>query len=248
MPVSLHFDNVWLDEDGGGVPEFDAGPVTFTGTGKFSRGIPNVDGQGYNFIDTAILSMVLTGTVAGDQVTIRAGTEQGLSASTGKIREQTPGTLFPADTWFDVFFVIDSTDSKYNGMHNCGPGGPQPVRLNGVTLSVPGTYVEYLVPSCPLAPPPASCATACDEALMGDGEIIPMNPMRMCTGTDPAGNPVLVYVGGIAEWPGTAAGPDSLADSSAGSGFNYTALGAALGAAAVALAAGAWFARRRWAR
>ena len=248
MPVSLHFDNVWLDEDGGGVPEFEAGPATFTGTGKFSRGIPNVDGQGYNFIDTAILSMVLTGTVAGDQVTIRAGTEQGLSASTGKIREQTPGTLFPADTWFDVFFVIDSTDSKYNGMHNCGPGGPQPVRLNGVTLSVPGTYVEYLVPSCPLAPPPASCATACDEALMGDGEIIPMNPMRMCTGTDPAGNPVLVYVGGIAEWPGTAAGPDSLADSPAGSGFNYTALGAALGAAAVALAAGAWFARRRWAR
>jgi hypothetical protein len=55
-------------------------------------------------------------------------------------------------------------------------------------------------------------------------------------------------VGGIAEWPGAAAGPDSLADSSAGSGFNYTALGAALGAAAVALAAGAWLTRRRWVR
>jgi hypothetical protein len=77
---------------------------------------------------------------------------------------------------------------------------------------------------------------------------MPMSPMRMCTGYDPAGNAIWVSVGGIAEWPGTAAGPDSLADSSAGSGFNYTALGAALGAVAVALAAGAWFARRRWTR
>jgi hypothetical protein len=185
--------------------------------------------------------------VADDQVTIRAGTQQGLSASTGKIREQTPGTLFPADTWFDVFFVIDSSDSKYHGMQNCDLGaGPQSVRLNGVTLSVPGTYVDYLVPSCPLAPPPASCAIACEAE--GGGEVMPMSPMRMCTGYDPSGNPIWVYVGGIAEWPGTAAGPDSLADSSAGSGFNYTALGAALGAAAVALAAGAWFVRRRWAR
>jgi hypothetical protein len=249
MPVSLHFAHVYLDEDDNGVPETDAGAATFTGTGKFSRGIPYLEGV-YNTIDTAILSMVLTGTVAGYQVTIKAGTEQSLSASTGKIREQTPGTLFPADTWFDVFFKIVSTDPDYGVMQNCNFGaGAQSVRLNGVTTAIPDTYVEYLVPSCPLAPPPASCATACQGGgLLGVGEVIPQSPMRMCTGTDPSGNPVLVYVGGIAEWPGTAAGPDSLADSSAGSGFNYTALGAALGAAAVALAAGAWFARRRWAR
>jgi hypothetical protein len=57
-------------------------------------------------------------------------------------------------------------------------------------------------------------------------------------------------VGGIAELPGTTAGPDLSAESSSGSGFNYTALAGALAAAAavVVLAAGAWFARRRWVR
>jgi len=245
MPVSLHFANVWLDEDDNGVPETNVGAATFSGTGKFSRGTPYPSG-GYNTIDTAITSMVLTGTVHGYQVTIKAGTEQELSASLGKIREQTPGTLYPADTWFDLFFEVDSADPLYDKLWNCNG---QSVRLNGVTMAIPAAGVDYLVPSCPLAPPPASCAVACQGGgLLGDGEVMPMSPMRMCTGYDPAGNAIWVSVGGIAEWPGTAAGPDSLADSSAGSGFNYTALGAALGAVAVALAAGAWFARRRWTR
>jgi len=67
---------------------------------------------------------------------------------------------------------------------------------------------------------------------------------------DGPGSFSFVGVGGIAEWPGTTAGSDESAPSSSGSGFNYTALGAALAAvAAVAvLAAGAWLARRRWAR
>jgi len=245
MPVSLHFANVWLDEDDNGVPETPVGAVTFSGTGKFSRGTPYPSGE-YNTIDTAITSMVLTGTVAGYSVTIKAGTEQGLPASLGKIRERTPGTLYPADTWFDLLFEVDSADSHYGTLWNCNG---QSVRLNGVTMAIPAAGVDYLVPSCPLAPPPASCAVACQGGgLLGDGEVMPMSPMRMCTGYDPAGNAIWVSVGGIAEWPGTAAGPDSLADSSAGSGFNYTALGAALGTVAVALAAGAWFARRRWTR
>jgi len=245
MPVSLHFANVWLDEDDNGVPETPVGAVTFSGTGKFSRGTPYPSG-GYNTIDTAITSMVLTGTVAGYSVTIKAGTEQGLPASPGKIRERTPGTLYPADTWFDLLFEVDSADPDYGTLWNCNG---QSVRLNGVTMAIPAAGVDYLVPSCPLAPPPASCAVACQGGgLLGDGEVMPMSPMRMCTGYDPAGNAIWVSVGGIAEWPGTAARPDSLADSSAGSGFNYTALGAALGAVAVALAAGAWFARRRWTR
>jgi hypothetical protein len=245
MTVSLHFANVWLDEDDNGVPETPVGAVTFSGTGKFSRGTPYPSG-GYNTIDTAITSMVLTGTVAGYSVTIKAGMEQGLPASLGKIRELRPGTLYPADTWFDLFFEVDSADPDYGTLWNCNG---QSVRLNGVTMAIPAAGVDYLVPSCPLAPPPASCAVACQGGgPLGDGEVMPMSPMRMCTGYDPAGNAIWVSVGGIAEWPGTAAGPDSLADSSAGSGFNYTALGAALGAVAVALAAGAWFARRRWTR
>ena len=55
-------------------------------------------------------------------------------------------------------------------------------------------------------------------------------------------------VGGIAEWPSTAAETDLSADSSAGSGSNYVVLGGALAAVAVALAAGAWLTRRRRAR
>jgi len=73
------------------------------------------------------------------------------------------------------------------------------------------------------------------------------NTEQMWRATIPSGNAIL-GVGGIAEWPGTAAEPDSAADAPAGSGFNYTALGGALAAAAGALAVGAWFARRRWVR
>jgi len=227
----------------------DAGAATFAGTGKFARGTPYVSGT-YNTIDTEVLSMVLTGTVYGDQVTVKAGTDWGLAASTGKIREQTPGTLYPADTWFDLFFRVESSDSKYNGTENCA----QAVRFSGVTMAVPATYVEYLVPSCPLEPPPASCVQGCGEAgflaasEMPDQVLDEMNEQRFWC-TKPSGNAIL-GVGGIAEWPGTAAGPDSSADSRAGSGFNYTALGGALAAAAAVavLAAGAWLARRRWAR
>jgi len=249
LPVSLHFADVWLDEDDNGVPETPVGAVTFSGTGKFSRGIPYMDGV-YNTINTAILSMELHGMVGVYPVTIKAGTEQGLPPSPGKIREQMPGTLFPADTWYDVFFEIVG-DPDYGTLRNCNfGGGSQSVRLNGVTMAIPATYVQYFVPSCPLAPPPASCAVACQVVggLSVASGVIPLSPMRMCTGYDPSGNAIWVTVGGIAEWPGTAAGADLSADSSAGSGFNCTALGAALGAAAVALAAGAWFARRRWAR
>jgi hypothetical protein len=240
---------VYLDDDGDGVPEVDAGAATFTGTGKFSRGAPYVSG-GYNTINTEILSMVLKGTVHGDQVTIKAGTQQGLSASTGKIREQTPGTAYPADTWFDLFFEVDSTNLNYGVTRNCEFGGvPQAVHFTGVTTSIPATYVEYHVSSCPVEPPPSSCVAGCAASVMlAANEVTDqMSDMRYwCTGG--SGTSVALSVGGIAELPDTTAGPDSLVDSSSGSGFNYTALGAALAAAAVALAAGAWFVRRRWAR
>jgi hypothetical protein len=245
LPVSLSFEHVYLCAEGGAPPCLDVGAATFSGTGQFVRGIPYLSG-GYNTIDTEVRSMVLTGTVYGDQVTIKAGTLQGLSASTGKIREQTPGTLYPADTWFDLFFKVESSDSNYDDTQNCNfGGGAQAVRFTGVTMDIPAKYVEYHVPSCPLEPPPADCVAGC-----GESGLLAVNAgydeaRYYCAGGSGQG---VLSVGGIAERPDTAAGPDSLADSSAGSGFNYTALCAALGAAAVALAAGAWFARRRWAR
>ncbi len=53
----------------------------------------------------------------------------------------------------------------------------------------------------------------------------------------------------LAETLGTGAGPDSLVDSSSGSSFNYAALAGGLAAAAaVAVAVGGWYARRRWLR
>ena len=247
MPVSLHFDHVYLcAEEGTPTPGcLDVGAATFSGTGKFARGTPYQSG-GYNTVDTEVLSMVLTGTVHGDQVTIKAGTQQGLSASTGKIREQTQGTLYPADTWFDLFFKVESNDPHYDDTQNCDFGaGAQAVHFTGVTTSIPAMYVQYSVPSCPLEPPPAGCVAGCAEAGMlavsGDYDV----NRYWCTGADGTG--IWITVGGIAEWPGAAAGADSFADSLTGSGFNYTALGGALGTVAV-LAAGAWFARRRWAR
>lgn len=53
-------------------------------------------------------------------------------------------------------------------------------------------------------------------------------------------------VGGIAVRLGTSTGPDSSPDSSSGSVLSYAALGGALAAAAVAVAVGGWYARRRW--
>jgi hypothetical protein len=248
LPVSLHFDHVYLCAEGGTPTPgcLDVGAATFSGTGEFARGIPYKSGT-YNTIDTEVLSMVLTGTVHGDDVTIKAGTQEGLTEeSTGKIREQTPDTFYPADTWFDLFFKVESSDSNYDDTQNCDFGaGAQAVRFTGVTTSIPAMYVEYRVPSCPLEPPPAGCVAGCGEAgimaASGDYDV-----ERYYT-TGGGGTGIWMSVGGIAEWPGTAAGPDSLAGPLAGSGFNYTALGGALATVAV-LAAGAWFARRRRAR
>jgi hypothetical protein len=55
-------------------------------------------------------------------------------------------------------------------------------------------------------------------------------------------------VGGIAELPEAAAAPLGATDSSGGNAGIVTSVAAALTAAAVALCAGAWYARRRWLR
>jgi hypothetical protein len=253
LPVTLTFGHVYLCAEGG--PDcVDAGAVTFDGTGKFSRGDPYVDvGTGLKTIDTEVLSMVLTADVYGgrDHVTIRVGTEQGLSHSYGKIREQTAGTLIPADTWFDLFFKVESTNSNYTNTQNCDFGkGAEPRHFKGVTMTVPSTYVEYDIASCQWEAG-HGCVVGCAQGTflaateMTDG----WDDQRYyCNEAGGRGTTLTLTVGGIAEWPGEAAGPDSVVDSGGSSTFNYVALCGALGAAGVALAVGAWIARRRWAR
>jgi hypothetical protein len=102
-----------------------------------------------------------------------------------------------------------------------------------------------------------------DAALGGTGDLIIIDPVTGAGAVvGPTGLPGMdgfeAYpsavcqpppaVGGVVETLGTSAEPDSSVDSPSGSTFNYTALAAALGAAALALAGGAWLARRRWAR
>ncbi len=80
--------------------------------------------------------------------------------------------------------------------------------------------------------------------------------MCQCGGSTPCADlqtprgGAFVLVGGIAQWPGTTDGSDQSALQSSGSGSSHGALGAALAAMAVLIvvAAGAWLARRRWAR
>jgi hypothetical protein len=101
------------------------------------------------------------------------------------------------------------------------------------------------------------CVGTCTE-VGGQWVLTCENGLKLCpcgTGivevsVDGPGSYSFVPVGGIAEWPGTTAGSHESAPSSSGSGFNHTTLGAALAAvvAVAVLAAGAWLARRRWAR
>jgi len=235
--------------------DFDAADISFhevsqgafhaDGTATIERGPPYWSG-GRECADFTIKSMTLTGTLGGNQVVIRAGEglPYGVPVSTGVICEDSPG----ADIDLDLYIVVEVKDDPpffLINPHNrimstcpCGPGASVPPE-------------EACLDLCTTSPSGEPCANTDTEIPLAD----PADPYTVVAEVTPSEEEgegmcsfLFAPVGGIAEWPGATAGPDSLADSSAGSGFNYTALGAALGAAAVALAAGAWLARRRWVR
>ena len=223
------------------------GPFHADGAATIERGPPHWS-DGRQCANFTMKSMTLTGTLGGIRVVIRAGEglPYGVPVSTGVICEDSP----ESDIDLDLYVVVEVQD----------PGGTFYLinphnRIMSTCYCGGGTGVpppEACLNLCPTSPSGEICSnTDTDDFPLAD----PADPYTVVAEVTPSEEEgeetcsfLFAPVGGIAEWPGATAGPDSLADSSAGSGFNYTALGAALGAAAVALAAGAWLARRRWVR
>jgi hypothetical protein len=222
-------------------------PCVFSGIATVVRGEPYWSVEGKQCADYHIESLTLTGYVGGVEVEVKVGEWLTVPVSSGVICEPLPGP--------------DVTLSLYvEGYEDLGPAS------SGFTLQTDGNSSC----SCCIAPPDCGMEPGKWSSINCTAEVSEVDPDQItydcgleytlcgdCGTADPrvtvglpqtGGALVFTPVGGIAEWPGATAGPDSLADSSAGSGFNYTALGAALGAAAVALAAGAWLTRRRWVR
>jgi len=253
MWVELTFDSIDLDRTPHDcvLETHVDGPISFAGDGLFARSDPYLS-EGKWTVDTEILSMNLVGRVLGYEVTLRAGDQSGppvLPESTGKIKEQTADSGgFPADSFFDVTFEVTTADPALDVMRNCDAGGP--VHFEGVTNAIPAANVAYTVSG--------ALINACEEGTCPPGAgplgggAAPMSPAWAWSGgsgSGGSGSGSALVVGGIAEWPDTAAGPDSSLGSPSDSAFNYTVLGGAFAAtaAAVALAAGAWlFVRRRW--
>jgi hypothetical protein len=252
MWVTLTFDDIYLDRDSPhdcAAETHVPGPIVFEGDGLFHRSDPYLNEEGKWTVDTEILSMNLYGKVMGYDVTLRAGAGSGdpvLNESIGKIQEQTADSGgFPADSFFDVFFEVTTEDPTLDVMRNCEDVA---VRFEGVTNAIPAENVAYTVSGDTIS----SCGEwDCVTAGPLGGGPAPMSPGWHSTGgigDTPSGEGEGLVVGGIAEWPDTAA-PDSSMGSSSDSAFNYTVLGGALAAtaAALGLAAGAWlFVRRRW--
>ncbi len=175
-------------------------------------------------IDTEIVSMSLTG--ASFTLRVGAGGGPALSASQGAVAEQS-GDPTLGDSFFDVFFVIDD-------------GGPD-LYYNQSALRIKAVLLAF--PPEPVYPPaPVICLDLFSAPSGGFDTGINLVDFQF----DPEPP---AAVGGI-EIPfddsGFAVGQSA---SSAGSSAPpYAALTGAVAAATVALAAGAWYARRRWLR
>ncbi len=221
LDYTLCIDNIIVDT-------ISKGNVCFTGTGTVVRDEPVFD-----TIDIELVSLELTATIVGKPVRYRAGSNFGLPASLGTIVEQVAGAGCPCFLVLEVNFEMTcgspfgsesccDTTPTCASLENC-PGGGE--IWTGTPLVIPAVGVYN-----------AANSSAC------------RGPTERATGENPEVTVNELSVGGIAERLGTSAGPDSSLDSSSGSGFSYAALGGALAAAAVAVAAGGWYARRRWLR
>lgn len=92
-------------------------------------------------IDTEIIQMELTGSTPIGPIKVRAGGELGLPPSTGAIVEQVPGTDWPADSFFDVFFEL--TGTPYGPLTN---SPPEPCHVEAVITDPPGIppyHIDY---------------------------------------------------------------------------------------------------------
>jgi hypothetical protein len=220
-------------------------PCVLTGTAKVIRGNPYWSG-GKQCADYHIESLTLTGTVGGVAVEIRVGEGLTVPGSSGTTCEGTGDFDVTLSLYIEEWeegvglassgSTLAADDPKYCSCciapPDCGmePGRWSSIGCTAVVSEDPPDQITY------------DCGEGYDLCDCGTDE------EKVWVGTPQTGGLLFGPVGGIAEWPGAAADSDQSARSSSGSGFNYTALGGALAAAAVALAAGAWLARRRWAR
>jgi hypothetical protein len=215
-------------------------PTAFmaTGVARVERGepYPAEDGPG-QCASYEIVSMELEGIFLGHTVEIEAGSwlRPDLPDSTGEICERSP----EADIDLDLYMCFDIDGQE---LCNCRVNPLRPIGYK-TPDGEPATEIPPLDQCYELSTVETEFPL-CDWSVSETDPVAFVEPAESCSlYTSPP-------VGGMAEMPPATAGSDLSTDSSSGSGFNYTALGAALGAAAVvaAVAAGAWFARRRWAR
>ena len=202
------------------------------------------DSNGREQIDTEIVQMQLTGTSAllgPVTMRLRDPAKQPLG-SVGEMEERVnvqsnrfdlPGPQAPfcvepvpplcvgtlADSFFDVYFEVEAMGQKF---HNHTAEHMEAV----ISEKPPASGETYLSPQA--------------IPLFDESE----NPSGIqVTWASHMPNPL--GVGGIAEYPETA---QTAASDSGSSDPPYAALAGGLAAAAVALGAGAWYARRRWNR
>jgi hypothetical protein len=228
-------------------PLVDMGLLVATGTATIDRGDPYVSEDGRLCAHFEIVAMTLTGTLQGIPVVVTAG--RGLlfdvPTSTGVICEGAP----ESDIDLDLYIVVEVQDpggtfyliNVHNRiMSNCYCGGGTGVPAQEACLDL-----------CTTSPSGETCANSGTEFPLVEPTPPYTTPVAEVQPSEEEETCALLFgpVGGIAELPGTTAGPESPAEFSSGSGFNYAALGGALAAVAVVvLAAGAWLARRRWVR
>jgi len=111
--------------------------LTATGPTTVNRSDPTVPEDNRTEIDTEIISMTLTGNSPNiGPITIIQSPSK---ASTGKIKQQSPGQDFPADSYFDVYIEI-KTKLLYplGTLHN-----DVPKHMSAVIYSIPPSGSTY---------------------------------------------------------------------------------------------------------
>ena len=82
--------------------------IVLTGPVIIERQDPVGDtAAGTRIVETEMVSMDLSGSSPVGPVTVRAGSSFGLPPSLGEVRQQSPGSDFPATSFFDVFVEIE---------------------------------------------------------------------------------------------------------------------------------------------
>jgi hypothetical protein len=241
VPNSLA--EVWIETPIGLVSVILEAPPSLPTKVEVDLGSIRLNGSGREEVDTEIISMELTGTstlLGPITLRLRDPAEHPNKPSEGKMREtenNTPGVVDirpftstgAADSFFDVFFKIEIPNAPpgLTLLHN--HDAKHMVATSPITHWPPAPGETYFNPDLiPLF----------DESESFSG--VYLGATYWTPNPGPVGGTTELLVGG----------PDSPGTPAEGSGSSsppYAAIAGAV-AAAVALAAGGWYARRRWMR